>query len=71
MLYGMTVWEFMKKFQCEKFLIFVSGVDVCCGKRVSFTDVEMHYCDDMELMLDSLEKAVLSVDFMEGAIHCE
>lgn len=71
MLYGTTVWEFMKKFQYVKFLIYVGGADVCGGKRVSFTDVIMHYCDDRQLVMDSLELDVLSVDFREGAIYCE
>lgn len=68
-----TVYDFMKKFQYNKFSISVNGKEVLDGKKFSFNDLKdaIEYgesLDDKALDLLS-EEGVAKVDLMQMVIY--
>ena len=68
-----TVYDFMSKFQYDRFSISVNGKEVMSGKKFSFNDVKdaIKYGDTLEdKALDLLsEEGVAKVDLMQMIIY--
>lgn len=66
----MSVYDFLKKFEYDKFYIVCDGRNVTGDDAVQFEDVRRNY-EEREAVLDALEYNVVKVDFLEMCVYCE